>query len=97
MLSVDPFYYSWVFKPQDGDVELFHAWDEHPAFVRAHPDIASSIFQPNLIHGYAYRIQNGWRITDWEHASVDDPFIKRKVLEALKDVGQKSTLDPAPQ
>ena len=34
--------------------------------------------------GYAYRIDGGWRLTDEEHDAVNDPYIIKKVMEALR-------------
>jgi hypothetical protein len=39
---------------------------------------------PETIHGYAYRIHGGWRITDDEHRPVKDPHVVEKVVKALR-------------
>jgi hypothetical protein len=39
---------------------------------------------PERIHGYAYRINDGWRITDWEHRPVGDPHVKELVRKELR-------------
>ena len=45
--------------------------------------------RPNLVHGYAYRIINGWRLTDWEHRPVDDPYTTSQVLRKLNQKPQE--------
>jgi hypothetical protein len=75
-----PTYYRWVFKPEDASVELSHNGEDHPAWVRYHTDLKDG----DSHHGYAYRIGGGWRLTDWEHKPLDDPYVVSSVLRKLR-------------
>lgn len=78
-----PVYFLWVFDPQEGEVHLEHNEGRHAAEHVDHSHLAERIVHPERVHGFAYRIRGGWRVTDWEHRPVDDPFILRKVKSAL--------------
>jgi hypothetical protein len=90
----DPFYYRWVLKPSDGSVDLSHNFEDHPAHVRYHGELATQHKEPDLIHGYAYRLDNGWRLTDWEHKPLDDKFVVAQVVRAIR---QREGHQPAPK
>lgn len=79
-----PLYYRFVYNPSDASVELSHNWEDHPAHVRYHHDLASENEGDNLYHGYAYRIGNGWRLTDWDHKPVQDKFVQAQVIRAIR-------------
>lgn len=81
--TTPPLYYRWVFSPDTGEVEIGHNDENHPAKVRYHKELAGQLNRPNLVHGYAYRLLGGWRLTDWEHRPVDDPFVSAQVLQGL--------------
>lgn len=76
-----PLYYRFVFKPSDGSVEISHNAEGHPADVPYHSELAD---ERDTYHGYAYRIGKGWRLTDWEHQPVSDPFVVSQVLRRLR-------------
>lgn len=78
-----PLYYRWVFTPEQG-VTLSSNDDDHPSRVPYHTDLGGLVDQQAPYHGYAYRIGDGWRLTDWEHGAVEDPFIAAQVVRALK-------------
>lgn len=78
-----PVYYLWTFDPQDGHVYLDHNEEKHPAHHVTHDDLAPQVTHPETVHGYAYSIKDGWRITNDERDEVD-PYIARRVLKALK-------------
>lgn len=82
--ATPPLYYRWVLSPDTGDVELSSNQDDHPALVPYHEQLSGKINRPNLAHGYAYRIVGGYRITNWEHRPVEDPFIISQVKNALR-------------
>jgi hypothetical protein len=82
-----PTYYLWVFDPQEDKVHVEHNEDRHPADHVDHSHLAKRVVHPDRIHGFAYRIRGGWRITTWEHRPVDDPHVLELVRKALK--GQK--------
>ncbi len=73
----------WVFSPQHGRVHLYNEADHHPADAPTHESIAREHGETGLTHGYAYTIPNGWRIFDYDHKPVADPFVRRQVAEAL--------------
>jgi hypothetical protein len=93
-----PVYYLWVFDPDTGEVIVEHNEGVDPIEVHDHGDLARLVANPNRVHGYAYRIRGGWRITDWEHKPLGDPFILKRVVKSL-DQGEKvsrvaRTFDP---
>lgn len=81
--SSGPLYYRWVFTPSG--VELSHNDDDHPAHLQYHQDLGSQVNEQSMVHGYAYRIKNGWRLTDWEHQPVEDPYIHKSVVDAINN------------
>lgn len=79
-----PGHYSWVFDPRDAKV---HLSDDHTK-ERRHQDHHHGLAEkaghhPARIHGYAYRIHGGWRITDWDHKVVD-PFVAKEVIKTIR-------------
>jgi hypothetical protein len=87
--STPPLYYRWVFSPDTGEVVIGHNEEDHPALVRYHKELAGQLNRPNLTHGYAYRLVGGWRLTDWEHKPLEDPFITSQILNKL---GEKASI-----
>lgn len=79
-----PMYYRWVYSPTKG-VTLGSNGDDHPALVPYHQGLGGVVDGQDLMHGYAYRIGNGWRLTDYEHKAVEDPFVVNQVVSALND------------
>ena len=59
---------------------IYHHWRYDPSTDEAFldPDEAEN-------SGYAYYIDGGWRLTDRDHDTVDDPYIYKKVLDVLRD------------
>lgn len=80
-----PLYWLWVFDPQSGKVIVEHNHGKHRAEHIDHSHLAERVPHPDRTHGYAYKIQGGYRITDWEHRPLTDPFIHRAVRDALND------------
>lgn len=78
-----PVYYLWVFDPQEAKVHLEHNEGRHHAEHLSHRDLAARTAHPSRVHGYAYSIRGGWRVTDWEHHPVEDPFVLKQVKKAL--------------
>lgn len=76
-----PLYYLWTFDPHEGVVHVDHNESKHPAQHITHDELAPHVKSP--VHGFAYSIQGGWRITDDDHKAVEDPYIIRKVEQAL--------------
>lgn len=83
-----PTYWLFVFDPHTGDV-IVEDNDNRPRYQAiTHGDLAERIPHPGRIHGYVYRIRGGYRVTDWEHRPITDPYIVRQVIDKLngKDV-----------
>lgn len=89
-------YYVWVFDPQSGEVDLYDG-EADSNEIPTHQDLARQHPHENRVHGYAYRIVNGWRVTDWEDKPIDDPYILQTVNEALRDhkTGHVKRIDAA--
>jgi hypothetical protein len=79
-----PLYFLWVFDPHNDEVILEHNEDRHAADHIDHGHLAERVPHPERVHGFAYRIQGGWRITTADHRPVDDPHIKEHVRKALQ-------------
>ncbi len=78
-------YYRWAMRPSDGEVLLAHNHEDHPALTRTHLNLAQEINEPNTFHGYAYRIDGGWRLHDYDHKPISDPFVRAQVAKAIHD------------
>lgn len=76
-------YYLWVFDPENDRVVLEHNYGKHRAEHVDHAELGRRVTHPDRVHGYAYKIVGGWRITTYEHGPVDDPHVKQKVKDAL--------------
>lgn len=67
---------------------LYHHWSYDPiddeAYINRNQDYDHN--------GYAYRIDGGWRITDRDHNTVEDPYIIKKIMEGLR--GERSQFVP---
>lgn len=81
--DIEPLYVRWTHSPTHG-VQLSHNGEDHPALVNYHQNLAGD---PDKTHGYAYRINNGWRLTNYEHQPVDDPYVVNQVVRALTGKG----------
>lgn len=86
---VRPPYYLFAYSPTSGEVAVGHTLEAQPAEVPTHDDLASQLNEPGLIHGYAYRIDNGWRVTDVDHRPIADPHAKVRVPEELSRIEGK--------
>ena len=82
--SDDPIYCLWVYDPQEDKVHVEHNEGRHRAEAIDHGQLAERVPHPGRVHGYAYRIRGGYRITDWDHRPVADPHIKEAVLDELR-------------
>lgn len=79
-----PVYHLWVFHPEDDTVSIHHNKGRHPAEHVTHGQLRQENHHPETVHGYAYRIHRGWRITDDENRSIQDPHVIEKVIKALR-------------
>jgi hypothetical protein len=84
-----PIYFLWVFDPHNDKVIIEHNEGRHPANHVDHRDLAEKVPHPERIHGYAYRIKSGWRITDYEHKPVDDSHVFHLVHQGLNKLKLK--------
>lgn len=79
-----PIYYLWTFDPVTTKVHMDHNEDRHPAHALTHSTLAPEVTHPDTVHGFAYSIEGGWRITNDEHKEVKDPYVVRKVMDKLR-------------
>lgn len=82
--SHDPIYWLWVYDPQEDKAHVHHNRDKHRANHTDHEELGHKVPHPSRVHGYAYRIVGGFRITDWDHRPVADPRVSKRVHEALR-------------
>jgi hypothetical protein len=80
-----PIYFLWVFDPHEDKVILEHNEDRHPADAIDHGILAEKVPHPDRLHGFAYRIKGGWRITTDDHKPVDDAHVKELVRKSLQN------------
>ena len=78
-------YYRWVFNPSNSEVTLSHNKEGHPAFIKTHGDLSREVNHPEAVHGYIFKIKGGWRLLDYAHKPIDDPYIKRRVMKAIAE------------
>jgi hypothetical protein len=86
-----PIYWLWVYDPHEDKVHLEHNEGKHRADYVDHGKLAERIPHPDRVHGFAYKIRDGFRITTWEHRPVDDPHVLQQVERALKGEKKSST------
>lgn len=80
-----PVYVLWTFDPDTAEVYMDHNEDKHPAHHVTHTTLAPHVHHPEAVHGFAYSIEGGWRITNDEHSEVKDPYVVRKVVQKLRE------------
>lgn len=78
-------HYRWTYDEDSGDVELVHNDEKRRAETEYHLDVAQRHPGQHLRHGFADRIEGGWRITDWESKAEKDQHTKQKVIEAIRE------------
>lgn len=76
-------YYRWCHSPSTGDVTLSHNYEGHPTDINYHSDMAHERKEQDLEFGYAYRMDNGWKVTDADHKPSQDPFTREAVERAI--------------
>jgi hypothetical protein len=69
----DPIYYRWCYSPSTGDVTLSHNHEAGPADIRFHSQMAEERPEHDVEVGYAFKMDNGWNVTDQDFKPVDDP------------------------
>lgn len=89
-----PIYMLWVYDPMTGHVTIEDNEDKHPAQKHTHTDMCPEVIHPSRINGYAYKIVGGYRLTDDDHKTIEDPYVTKAVLKALK---KKYSIKPLPK
>lgn len=79
-----PIYWLWVYDPHEDKVHLEHNEGRHRADHIDHSHLALRVPHPDRVHGFAYRIRGGFRITTWEHRPVEDSHVLKLVERALR-------------
>src|SRR4051812_30880303 len=79
-----PIYYRWAYSPTTGDVTLSHNYEGHVADIRFHSDMAKERQEGDLVFGYAYRLDNGWKVTDAKHKPETDVHLRVAVEKAIE-------------
>lgn len=79
-----PRMYLWVYDPQEAKVHLETSHGKPPAEFPTHKEMAKHVTHPDRLQGYAFSITGGWRISDEDFHKVEDPFILKRVLAALR-------------
>ncbi len=78
-----PVYHLWIFDPHEDKVHVEHNQNRKPADHVDHADLSRRVPHPDRVQGYAYRIRGGWRVTTWDHRSVDDAHVLELIRAAL--------------
>ncbi len=87
-------YYRFAYSPTTGDVSLSHNREGHPAMIRFHSEMASDRPEQDIEVGYAFKLDNGWKVTDSEFKPVVDPHRLVAVENAIaqQEGGNESTV-----
>jgi hypothetical protein len=76
--------YLWVFDPETTEVHIEAEKPDHPAHYPTHGEMAKHVTHPDRVQGYVWAIKGGWRITDEFNKKIDDPFLLKRIREALR-------------
>lgn len=76
--------YLWVYDPETTHVHLEKEKGDHPAHFPLHEEMATHVTHPERQQGYAWAIKGGWRIEDEFSKRVEDPFLLKRIREALR-------------
>lgn len=82
-------YYRFAYSPSTGDVSLAHNHEGHPALIRFHSDLAKDRPEKDIEVGYAFRLDNGWKVTDQDFKPVEDPHRMVAVENAISQQESK--------
>lgn len=80
-----PVYYRWAYSPSTGDVTLSHDYEAGPADIRFHGQMADERSEGDLEVGFAFKMDNGWKVTDQDFKPVDDPHRLLAVEGAINE------------
>lgn len=77
-------HYLWVYDPQAHKVHIAEEKGAHPAHFPTHGTMVTHVTHPDRLDGYAWAIGGGWRITDNHNHKIEDPYILKQILSALR-------------
>ena len=72
------------------DRSVYHRWGYHPHDDAVYLNDDNDYDQ----NGYAYRIDGGWRLTDKDHDSVQDPYLIKKIIGTLNGKNGEESISP---
>lgn len=84
-MKLRPIYYRWAYSPSTGEVSLSHNHEGHPADIEFHSQMAEHRQESDLVFGYAYRLDNGWKVTNAKHGPENDVHIRVTVEKAIEN------------
>ena len=84
-INQEPLYYFWVYDPLTGTATIEHNEGVPKAFHKTHEDIRPDVTHPSRMNGFAYQIKGGYRLTTEDDKPVEDPFVTKAILHALRD------------
>ena len=76
-------------KDIDEERKIYRRWRYDPVTDEAFLDS-----KDGDIRGYAIRLDGGWRLTNMDHDTVDDLYITRKVMQALRGATRQASITP---
>jgi hypothetical protein len=83
-MKLKPIYYRFAYSPTTGEVSLSHNHEGHPAEITFHSQMAEQRPEADLVFGYAYRLDNGWKVTNEKHGPETDVHIRVAVEKAIE-------------
>ena len=72
------------------DQIIYQKWGYHPYNDEVHLNDDKDHDQ----NGYAYRIDGGWKLTDIDHNKVEDPYLIKKIIQALGGRASENAIEP---
>jgi hypothetical protein len=69
--------------------KIYRRWRYDPHLDQVFLDAKKS-----EVRGYALRLDGGWRLTDIDHNTIDDPYITRRVMETLRGINKRKSSVP---
>lgn len=75
--------YLWKYDPVENEVHIEPGEADHPADFPTFETMAQHVHHPDKMQGYAFPIEDGYRITDDMGKKVEDPYIIKQIVLAL--------------
>lgn len=69
---MNPLYYRFVFNPWDNNV-----------IIKPEDEYIEKGLPQDCVQGYIYEIDGGLRVTNVDHKTINDPYIKTKIMNAM--------------